>query len=293
MYIDSRLRHLLWNHRGYILTHPPKSAGTSLRESLLHHSGYFGLNEVLVPNIESNTQAQAKYEAILARLQTAVEMNCPWIMSIGHQSFANGWHLDLPNSANILINYRPTSERLLSWIRYYSKIIDWVEDTSFEVHQDGSLRYVNPYRTYPGRYGEQWREGNEFVGNTKDIKAFLSQIQLKLVAPLARSRLRTNLPEVLTEMLGQGAFNYRDLFPDTFTKSDAFQGQTTVIPIHKIGLFVRSEFGEQIQILNESKEIDIQMVTDQEEHAVRKIVERFARPDQFTESLLLSKAWDG
>ena len=113
------------------------------------------------------------------------------------------------------------------------------------------------------------------------------------MAPQARNQLRTNLPDVLTEMLGKGAFFYRDMFPEIFTKSDAFQGQTTVIPIHKIGLFVRSEFGEKIQILNESKEINIPMSTGLEEHAVRKIVERFARPDQFTESLLRSKAWDG
>ena len=79
MYIDSRFRNLLWNHRGYILAHPPKSAGTSLRRSLVPNSGFFTLNEVLVPNLEGNAQAKAEFEAILDRLQSHVAMDRPWI----------------------------------------------------------------------------------------------------------------------------------------------------------------------------------------------------------------------
>ena len=251
------------------------------------------LNEVLVPNLEGNAQTKAEFEAILDRLQSVVAMNRPWIMAIGHQSFANGWHFDLPQSATILINYRPTSERLLSWIRYYSKMIDWAEDTSFEVHQDGSLRYSNPYRSYHGSNDEQnLLSGNEFISNSTDVELFLSQIQLKLTAPLARNRLRTELPDVLAELLGQGLFNYRDLFPKTFLKSNAFRHQTIVIPIHKLGSFVESVFDAELLSLNESKEVDIQMVTGLEEREVRNITERLAKPDQYAERLLLTQSWD-
>lgn len=292
MYIDSRFRNLLWNHRGYILAHPPKSAGTSLRRSLVPNSGFFTLNEVLVPNLEGNAQAKAEFEAILDRLQSHVAMNRPWIMAIGHQSFANGWHFDLPQSATILINYRSTSERLLSWIRYYSKIIDWTVDTSFEVHRDGSLRYVNPYRSFPGSNAEEDRLSEGVLRNLKDVENFLSLIKLKMIAPLVRNRLLTNLPDVITEMLAQGQFNYRDLFPKTFLKSNAFLHQTIVIPIHKLGSFVENVFGAELLSLNESKEIDIQMVTGLEEHEVRNITERLAKPDQYAERLLLTQSWD-
>jgi len=292
MYIDSRLRNLLWNQRGYILTHPPKSAGTSLRRSLVPNSGFFTLNEVLVTNLEGNAQAKAEFEAILDRLQSHVAMNRPWIMSIAHQSFANGWHFDLPQSATILINYRPTSDRLLSWIRYYSKIIDWTVDTSFEVHRDGSLRYVNPYRSFPGLNAEKDRLSEGELRNPMDVEKFLNIIQLKLIAPRVRNQLRTNLPELLAELLGQGLFNYRDLFPKTFLKSNAFRHQTIVIPIYKLGSFVENVFGAELLSLNESKEIDIQMVTGLEELEVRNITERLAKPDQYTERLLLTQSWE-
>ena len=282
----------MWNHRGYILAHPPKSAGTSLRRSLVPNSGFFTLNEVLVPNLEGNAQTEAEFEAILVRLQSVVAMNRPWIMAIGHQSFANGWHFDLPQSATILINYRSTSERLLSWIRYYSKIIDWTVDTSFEVHRDGSLRYVNPYRSFPGSNAEEDRLSEGVLRNLKDVENLLNRIQLKLIAPLVRNRLLTNLPDVITEMLGQGQFNYRDLFPKTFLKSNAFRHQTIVIPIYKLGSFVENVFGAELLSLNESKEIDIQMVTGLEEHEVRNITERLAKPDQYAERLLLTQSWD-
>jgi hypothetical protein len=294
MYIDPRLRNLLWKHRGYILTHPPKSAGTSLEGSLLHKTGFFRLDEVLVPTIEANAQAQTTFEAILDSLQETVALNQPWIMSIGHQSFANEWHLDLPQTATILINYRPTSERLLSWIRYYSKIIAWTENTSFEVHQDGSIRKVSPDGSFPGVSNEQkWFSGNEFARSQKDINHLLQQIQLKLQAPLVRNRLHTNLPDSLMEMLGQGLFNYRDMFPKTFTKSPAFRHQTIVIPIHQLGSFTENVFGVKIPSLNESKEIDIQIVTGLEEREVRVITERLAKPDQQTEKLLLTRSWEG
>ena len=282
----------MWNHRGYILAHPPKSAGTSLRRSLVPNSGFFTLNEVLVPNLEGNAQAKAEFEAILDRLQSHVAMDRPWIMAIGHQSFANGWHFDLPQSATILINYRSTSERLLSWIRYYSKIIDWTVDTSFEVHRDGSLRYVNPYRSFPGSNAEEDRLSEGVLRNLEDVENFLNRIQLKLIAPLVRNRLLTNLPDVITEMLAQGHFNYRDLFPKTFLKSNAFRPQTIVIPIYKLGSFVENVFGAELLSLNESKEIDIQMVTGLEEHEVRNITERLAKPDQYAERLLLTQSWD-
>lgn len=213
-------------------------------------------------------------------------------MAIGHQSFANGWHFDLPQSATILINYRSTSERLLSWIRYYSKIIDWTVDTSFEVHRDGSLRYVNPYRSFPGSNAEEDRLSEGVLRNLKDVENFLSLIKLKMIAPLVRNRLLTNLPDVITEMLAQGQFNYRDLFPKTFLKSNAFLHQTIVIPIHKLGSFVENVFGAELLSLNESKEIDIQMVTGLEEHEVRNITERLAKPDQYAERLLLTQSWD-
>lgn len=293
MYIDPRLRNLLWNHRGYIITHPPKSAGTSLHSSLLHNSGFFCLDEVLVPTIKLNVQAQVTFEAILERLESTVTRGQNWIMSIGHQSFANEWHLDLPQTATILINYRPTSERLLSWIRYYSKIIAWVENTSFEVHQDGSIRKVSTGGSFPGKSNEQkWFSGNEFARGEKEINDLLQQIQLKLQAPLVKNRLRTSLPDLLMEMLGQGLFYYRDMFPKTFTKSPAFRRQTIVIPVHELGSFTESVFGEKIPNLNVSTEIDIQIVTGLEEREVRAITERLAKPDQRTEKLLLTRSWE-
>ena len=180
----------------------------------------------------------------------------------------------------------------MSWIRYYSKIIDWTVDTSFEVHRDGSLRYVNPYRSFPGSNAEEDRLSEGVLRNLEDVENFLNRIQLKLIAPLVRNRLLTNLPDVITEMLGQGQFNYRDLFPKTFLKSNAFRHQTIVIPIYKLGSFVENVFGAELLSLNESKEIDIQMVTGLEEHEVRNITERLAKPDQYAERLLLTQSWD-
>jgi hypothetical protein len=116
---------------------------------------------------------------------------------------------------------------------------------------------------------------------------------MKLQAPLVRNRLHTNLPDLLMEMLGQGLFNYRDMFPKTFTKSPAFRHQTIVIPIHQLGSFTESVFGVKIPSLNESNEIDIQIVTGLEEREVRVITERLAKPDQQTEKLLLTRSWEG
>ena len=263
-----------------------------MERSLFHKTGFFRLDEVLIPNIKLNVQAQATFEAILDSLQETVALNQPWIMSIGHQSFANEWHLDLPQTATILINYRPTSERLLSWIRYYSKIIDMTVNTSFNVHQDGSIRLVNPFGAGPGA-NEKWFLGNEFARSQNQIKVLLGLIQLKMQAPLVRNRLRSNLPDLLMEMLGQGLFNYRDMFPKTFTKSPAFRRQTIVIPIHQLGSFNESVFGEKIPSLNESKEVDIQKVTGLEEREVRVITERLAKPDQHTEKILLTRSWEG
>ena len=294
MEIDLRLRELLWNHDGFVFAHTPKTGGTSVYAAMFDKAGWFNLSSVTISNLAVSASLREKFESTLGQLRSVVESGRPWILYAGHQSFGNRWHLDLPPRATVLITHRPTAARLQSWIGYYSKLIDWAEEASFNVLQNGTIRHFCATKSFPGFTGTpQWRTEHEWIGDAESEEVFISLIRKKLLGQRMRHGLQTDLKSVLAEMTSGHNFYYRDLFPTEFTRTKTFSDRTVVIPLEHLATYFESVFGVCLSRYNTSTDVDIRNLTNLDVEQFRQIIEQFAKPDRATEAILLKHQWEG
>jgi hypothetical protein len=294
MHIDSRLRELLWEHEGFVFTHPPKTAGTSVIRALHDHPGFISLSRVSLSNPDYSTLLQDNFRELLARLRDELSAGRPWVMHVGHQSFAGGWHRDLPPCSTVVIPFRTTQERLRSWVAYFGKVLEWVEGTSFEVTADMRLRYVNLDRIRPALVGgSQHKPDSLRVVDEISRDKFWSWIQIKLDSPRLREQARTDLPALIQSMISANTFYFRDLFPRDFLRSATFRKRTQVIDYLDMSKFLDRHFGLALPRFNSSAGFDIHSFTGLEESTLGQVCERISVPDQKTERILLSRRWVG
>lgn len=294
MYIDSKLRELLWSNEGFVYSHVPKTAGTSVKAALKDLPGYIDLRKVTTSNLEVSPKFRVQFESNHEVLRQSISAGRPWILNVSHQPFGNGWHHDLPPKATVLLTYRSTAARLQSWIRYFSKLTDWAEQASFEVQRDGTLRHFSATSTFPGYTGaSEWKSPHEWVGDAGDQEKFVSLIRTKLMGTRIREKLKSDPESVLTEMISGSNFYYRDLFPSVFIDSRMFRHRTTVIPFNRLEAYITRQFGVSMPHFNTSTDIDIQQVTNLDAEQFAEITNRLAKPIRHTEDILLARAWPG
>lgn len=292
MYIDGSLRKLLWSHKGYIFTHPPKTAGTSVQAALRSSISHIQLERATISNLEYSPRLQLSLSETLHHLRRDLAEGKPWTMHIAHQSFADGWHRDLPPNSTVVIPYRSTRERLLSWIKYFGKVLQWIDGASFEITRDRRIRHYNPERkppTYPD--GSDWISEFQWEGDESGYGVFQRWIELKLYSPRMRDQLRLDLEMTVKMMIEERHFLYRDLFPRDYLRGKGFRKNAQVVDVSDLARFMMSELGIELPHHNSSKDFDATSLTGLDEKSTAEIVERVARLDSRTESKLLEKRW--
>ena len=287
MYIFDNLRQLLWSNPGIVYTHPPKTGGTSVEAALQQLPGHFRISDVLVTKVQENDQAMSRHKDLLERLEGVVSDGKPWVLSTGHTSFGDGWFWDLPPQATILMTYRPTRDRFASWIRYYTKMLEWARNARFEVLEDGQLTHHNDRDRYPGFIpGISWEGEHTWRGHLERSHQFMSLISLKLNRAANERQMIENLDGVLSLMVHHEPFLYRDLYPLNFLRSGAFRRRTIVIPTKGIDQFFQSNFGIAVPRLNTSGDSDGLRLIDPSTPDVQRLIAKNSQKDRLHEWVL-------
>lgn len=292
MYLDSRLRELLWKHEGFVLTHPPKTAGTSVKAAVRDHRGFISLERVILSKLEHSVRLRREFDRELDRLRDDLTSGQPWIMHIGHQSFADRWHLDLPPRSVVVIPYRTTQDRLRSWISYIGKTIEWAEGASFEVTSDLRFRHFNADQRPPSfSGGHEWKSESLWEGDESNAERFVDWVRIKIDAQRIRGQIRNDVSAMIQNVTDSKGFYFRDLFPRDFLRSTTFRRRTQVVHFMDLADYLDQMFEVRLPQFNTSRDFDVHGFTGQDESGLNRVLERFALPDRETERILLARRW--